>query len=80
MHIWAADERLQGLWAVECTKAFQVIKCNALFKKKTIILIPMAQKSLQCKRVTNTLLYANDAVCFLCDLQEWRTSQRFIVP
>lgn len=27
-------ERLQDLWVAECTKAFQVIKCSALFLKK----------------------------------------------
>lgn len=31
MHVWAADERLQDLWVVECTIAIQVIKCNTLF-------------------------------------------------
>lgn len=39
----------------------------------------MALKSLQCKRVTGTLWYANSRLCFLCELQERRTSQRFIL-
>lgn len=50
-----------------------------VLKKIIIIMITMAQKSPPCKRVTSTLWYANSRLCFLCELQEWRTSQRFIL-